>query len=262
MENFTLDNKGVSKITFSEEVDLSVSGLGEKFKTLDQLVRLESGYVSINTDSLPELNKPAMMTMSGLDFAKGSLPVILRNGVVADDTVVSDLKYKSGVLTFSVTGFSEYVVRPTIKLDQTDFTTDELKATVSGFVDDLQALGTIKINGETEDLTIDRKGFFQYEVTLKENTTNKIIVTFTSSNGAVDQKSLTINQQGKKVEATSPVGKIVQNKFFYPVIFTIAGVFLLGIVLIVLNRKKKKPSVAPVSPETKTEPESEAQETT
>ncbi len=105
LSNFVLDYPVKNTIEFVEPVDVSDTS---KLASLDQYVEMTAvGKVKIDSDAMPGLNKKAKITMSGLQFAQ--TPTILRDGGDSSN-YVTDISYmkETGVLKFSVTGFSTY----------------------------------------------------------------------------------------------------------------------------------------------------------
>lgn len=103
VENFTLDIPGKNKVVFNEPVDLSADDI---FDRINDGVNIdETGKVEIDSELLPELNKPASITMSGIDLES---PEIIKDR--EEEANVSNLNYDrdSQILTFDVEGFSTY----------------------------------------------------------------------------------------------------------------------------------------------------------
>lgn len=100
-----LDNGVNVAVNFSSGVDLTGSTL-----EFSAHVSMATGYVSIDSAGMPELNAPATIRFEGLNSQ--TTPVIYRDGNVCPSSVCSGVSYNSntGVLTFTVTGFSTYYV--------------------------------------------------------------------------------------------------------------------------------------------------------
>lgn len=120
--NFTLNSKNGNKVVFKESVDLSGVNLNEMLA--NSVLISNNSVVEIKSENIPQLNKPATITMTGLTFSQ--TPKILRNGGDSSE-YVSNINYNSetGILTFDVTGFSKYeAVEDTNNTNQTKSTSN------------------------------------------------------------------------------------------------------------------------------------------
>jgi hypothetical protein len=104
--DFTVDVVGRNKITFKEVLDLSSSTATSIISKLDTYIKADkTGVVEVDSKSAPFLNKKATITMVNLTFP--ITPKILVNGK-EDATVVSNIKYLNGTLTFDVAHFTKF----------------------------------------------------------------------------------------------------------------------------------------------------------
>jgi hypothetical protein len=98
-------------INFTENVNLSGGA------DLNQHITISDNLASVDSDNLPQLNKPAIVTLYNLNFQD---PVILSDGeVCADCSLISN----NGNISFSVSHFSNYSVAGNSELaiwDNTD----------------------------------------------------------------------------------------------------------------------------------------------
>jgi hypothetical protein len=106
--NLTL-SKSAGKIVFDGYTDLS-SGVD-----LSANIRISPRSIYINSAAAPMLNKPATLTLNDIPFGN---VVIWRDGAVCNDCSVISLS--NNKLVFSVTGFSDYTITSTSKLETYD----------------------------------------------------------------------------------------------------------------------------------------------
>lgn len=173
-----------STIEFKAAVDLSSTDTRDKFKNLGIFVRAnQTGVVSIDSTNLPALNKPATITMKSLPFVK--TPRVLVNGKV-DSSVVSNIKFSNGTLTFDVTHFSTFTAAPTVGIVEPadKLETKETPLTLRGTVSDRTASVSAKVNGRSlgKLQLATASGEFKKSVDLEQGV-NKIVVSALSANG-------------------------------------------------------------------------------
>ncbi|MCF7866739.1 DUF2341 domain-containing protein [Candidatus Woesearchaeota archaeon] len=95
--NFKIHKSGIGKIIFQENVDLSQGG------DLNNLIQIQNNKITINTNSFPQLNKSATLTLYDLNLQN---PIILRDGIACDDCTINT--YASNNLEFAVPHFTSY----------------------------------------------------------------------------------------------------------------------------------------------------------
>lgn len=184
VKNLTLATKKAT-IKFKEAVNLSSTSVRDKFKKLDQYVKLvETGVVGLNSKSLPVLNKKATVKMKGLPWLEQ--PRILVDGK-EDPKVVSKVSYSKGELTFDVTHFSTFKAAPSVKINEpaNNFTSDKKQVTLKGTVSDPTASVSAKLNNKSlGKLKVSTtSGEFTATLNLVEGV-NKLVVNALSKNGA------------------------------------------------------------------------------
>ncbi len=97
VDDLVLDIPTNGKIDFSgQSVDVSNANL-------DAYVQISYNLISVDSSNLPELNKPATLTLYGLSFGN---PVVLKDGSECSDCNV--ISYSNGDLTFTVQHFTNY----------------------------------------------------------------------------------------------------------------------------------------------------------
>lgn len=189
VDNLVLDAKTAS-IKYSQSVDLSSTETKDKFKELDKYVKIEQvGKVAVDSTNLPVLNKKATITMKSLGYVK--TPKILVDGK-EDKSVVSNIKYKDGVLTFDVTHFSTFTAAPTVGINEpaNNFETNNKTVTLKGTVSDPTASVSAKLNNKNlGKLKIATSGAFQKDIDLEEGL-NKIVVSALGANLATASASV------------------------------------------------------------------------
>jgi hypothetical protein len=110
--NLTLSQSGKGKIRFSEDVNLA------GVYNIESYVTIRQNSIVINSEALPQLNKPARLTFENIiltDF------VILKDGRKCNECEI--ISNSGGTLVISVAGFSNYTVASSTSLfiyDDTD----------------------------------------------------------------------------------------------------------------------------------------------
>jgi len=177
VSGFIIHKPDLAKIEFKEKVDLSSTTTINKLETLDQYVFIEiPGEVSLASDLIPELNKPATVTLEGLNFvqlSQGYTPMIMKDDQDAGTSVSNISLINGDKISFDVSSFSSYAVRPTFEFEENEIETDQTTYTLNGKIDDLDSQISIYVNDESQNLIIDinDKGEFEIpiELTEKEN---------------------------------------------------------------------------------------------
>jgi len=199
IKNFTLHIPDFAKIVFTQSVDLSSKEAIGRLKGLDQYVFLDQkGEVAIASDLMPELNKPATITLYGLNFESlgtGYSPVILKDDNEANSSEVTNVTLTgANTITFDVKGFSAYAVRPTLTFEETELETDQEEFTLEGKIDDLDSEFTVFLNDKRQDsdVTINDDGTFSLTLKLKKGE-NTVQVSATGASEQTFAEIVTIN---------------------------------------------------------------------
>lgn len=109
VSGFELGKTGLGKIKFKDDVTLSRdSGQID----IDSNVTINQKSVHIESNSIPELNKPATITLYNVTEEN---PRILKDGKVCEAPQCVIESYSGGVLVFTVKGFSTYTIEETPK---------------------------------------------------------------------------------------------------------------------------------------------------
>ena len=116
--NFILEKLNYGKINFSESVSLS------SIRDIDAYVSISHNRIEINPTALPELNKPATLTLYSLTFSN---PRILEDGEVCSSSICTKISYSNGNLVFNVTQFSVYSAEETPAPPPTNISTPMIK---------------------------------------------------------------------------------------------------------------------------------------
>jgi hypothetical protein len=186
VKNLTLDTKK-STIKFNEVVNLSSAATKNKFKKLHEYVMMnQTAVVGLDSAALKVLNKKASVTMKELPWV--SQPRVLVDGK-EDKSVVSNIKYSDGKLTFDVKHFSTLKAAPSITVKEpiNNFEANDRQIKLKGVVSDSTASVSAKLNnkdlGKLKVAT--SSGEFLVTLNLIEGF-NEIIVKAVSSNGTDD----------------------------------------------------------------------------
>lgn len=242
VDDLTLDTKK-HKVKFKETVDLSATDTKNKFKELEKYVITDQiGKLTVDSGSLPVLNKTATITMKGLNFVK--TPKVLVDGK-EDKTVVSNIQYKDGVLSFDVTHFSTFTAAPTVGINEPadKFENRQKEITLKGSVSDPTASVSAKLNnrdlGKLKVAT--DTGKFEKLVDLDEGA-NKLVVSALAANGATAVATVS----GNLVKAV--------NSLTAPLSILLAALAFLGIAaalwaarMLWRSKKGSKPPTPPIS---------------
>lgn len=105
--NVELGINNVGKIKFNAPVTLTRENA---VIDVDTNVIIEQDKVEIKSSIIPELNKPATITLYNIDEKN---PRILRDGVVCSEPQCKIESFSNGTLVFTVSGFSLYTVEET-----------------------------------------------------------------------------------------------------------------------------------------------------
>src|SRR3989338_525113 len=100
--NFTIESTSYGKLLFLENVDLSGS------LDFGQYINLSFNRIEIDSNSLPALNKSALLSFYGLTFNN---PQILINGELCPATQCVEISFSGGILVFNVTHFTRFASR-------------------------------------------------------------------------------------------------------------------------------------------------------
>jgi hypothetical protein len=176
--------RSYGKINFSENINLFSAGAGD----LDAYINISQNYISVDSATIPELNKSATLTLYNLAFTN---PRVLKDGAVCPDSICTMLSYSGGNFTFTVTRFSTYSIEETpltstlisIVPGSTTFTPTDAQFQ-QGYEVSLQKNQMIQFSFKNENHTI----------TLNNITNNTAIITV-SSNPIIF--NLTINETKK-----------------------------------------------------------------
>ena len=99
VENLFFKKKGFGEIRFIGVINLS------DIENLDKHLFIGKNFIRIDSDYLPQLDRPAILTFEGLRFQN---PVIIRNGQICPEEECKIISYNDGNLIFNVTHFSNY----------------------------------------------------------------------------------------------------------------------------------------------------------
>ncbi len=202
IQNLVIDEPTIGRINFTETVNLSVGA------DINQHVIIGNNLISIDSSSIPQLNKKAILTIYGLPF---EYPIVLKDGEFCSDCTI--LSY-NGDLRFSVTGFSSYSASPNSELtvgDTSDNVTRFINNTIFINAEYNNITSGTPITGGTCNVTIDSTVYTMYYRTgtqrYEYNTTiDSVGVTpYTVSCSALNFEPLTANDHIDINAPDSPV---------------------------------------------------------
>jgi hypothetical protein len=237
VKNLTLDTKK-STIKFKGTVNLSAAATKNKFKKLHEYVKMnQTAVVGLNSGALKALNKKASVTMKELPWV--STPRVLVDGK-EDKSVVSNIEFSEGTLTFDVKHFSTLKAAPSIKVIKPvdDFEVSEKQIKLKGIVSDSTASVSAKLNdkdlGKLKVAT--SSGEIEATLDLVEGY-NELIIKALSANGT--KASVVISGVFKE-----------SNLYLYIVIGILALVAVGTMVFSFVKLRKGKKSSSPQKPKT------------
>lgn len=193
---FYIEKKGVAKILFTEKVDLSDENLN-KLKELDKYVTITPGYVKIDVENLPFLNKNTLVTFYSIDSTFISADYVEKNNLAASSDDVSEVNYNSTTkeVTFKTTGFNDsYSVVPRLDVLNENGSVKEKAFKLDGKVVDTKATITVYLNGTALEVSpqINSDGTFSIDLELSPGQ-NNIRVTAKSISGVESTEQIQIN---------------------------------------------------------------------
>ncbi len=218
IENFTLEVPGKVKIVFSEKIDFSSDDTISRLRELDKYAVLDQlGTVSIKSDLMPELDKPAKITFFDLKYiplGNDYTPLILTDSVI-NTTAVKNISLRGDKIEFEVTGFSTYSLSPQLKFTDIPEEVEESELQLTGKIDDLDANIIVYLNGQLLDqnISINDKGEFTINLNF-EDKENEIKIITTGISGEQTTQTFKITYTGsQKSEETPTQGNNVSQTF-------------------------------------------------
>lgn len=237
VKNLTLDTKK-STIKFKEVVNLSSAVTKNKFKKLHEYVKMnQDAVVGLDSGALKVLNKKASVTMKGLAWV--STPRVLVDGK-EDKSVVSNIKYSDGTLTFDVKHFSTLKAAPSIKVIEPveDFEVSDKQIKLKGVVSDSTASVSAKLNDKDLGKLKVATSSGEFEATLDLVAGyNEIIIKALSTNGT--KVSVTISGVFQE-----------SNLYLYITIVILALVAVVTMVFSFVKLRKSKATSSTKKPKT------------
>ncbi len=187
IENFTLEIPDKIKVIFKEKIDLSSDDTISRLNELDKYVVMNQlGLITIKSDLMPELDKPAKITFFDINYVplgKDYLPTILTDSKL-NTTTVKNITLRGNKIEFEVTGFSTYSLKPQMTIEEVPNTTEQDTIQIKGEIDDLDASIIVYLNGQllNQDITISNEGKFNINLNLDKQE-NKIKILATGISG-------------------------------------------------------------------------------
>ena len=102
VNNLELGKQGTGKIRWTGTVDLERE---DTALDLDSHITIQRGKITVNSNTLPELNKPATITLYNITLKN---PAFLKDGAIC--TGCQLVSYSNNTLVFTVPGFSTYEI--------------------------------------------------------------------------------------------------------------------------------------------------------
>lgn len=104
--NLTVEDPGVGKIKFTQQIDLSAGA------DLDAHITIAPRTITVDSAALTTLNTTAVLTFYNLNDIQ--YPIVYRDGVVCPECSISS--FSAGTLNVNVLHFSSYTIGPNSKL--------------------------------------------------------------------------------------------------------------------------------------------------
>lgn len=254
---FTLDNPGVNKIVFQENINLGNVDALDRISLMSDNVDLETvGKIKFDTDLVPAFaDKKAKLSMSKLRLV--SLPSsnstsvtakILRNGSAFAPASIS---YTGEVLTFDIDKFSTYTLAPQaeIQIEGADLTSDTAKRYTAKsdkiklkvFADNLDSQISLSNGGVPVDFPekAGASGLAEQEITLTA-AESRFRLELKLANGEKYSEFFTVTLEESK-SAPNDVSRV-----FGVAMFTVMIIGGLGLGVFYYIRKKKAKPERPI----------------
>ena len=111
LSNIIFEDTRYGRILFNQTINLTDDAdSGDGVINLDDYINFSFNRIEINTEYMPNLNKSANLSISGLSYTN---PRIAMNGQVCPSSICTKQSYSGGTLIFSVTHFTSYSAEET-----------------------------------------------------------------------------------------------------------------------------------------------------
>lgn len=251
MEQFTLEIKNRSKIMFQENIDLSKEETINKLNKLSNYVFMDViGEVTIASDLIPELDKPARVYFYDLNFVRvgdSYTPLIVKDDQETND--ITNIKLvDNDEIQFDVEGFSTYSVRPTLYFEQDEIQTKDFTYVLTGQVDDLDSTLAVYLNEERyefeDPISVNEDGSFEIPINLEDGE-NIIQIIATGVSEQTNAKTLTIVRTDEEaVEEPIDESDGINVLFIVLAIIVLAGAVGGGYWYYNKSKKNSKPKIS------------------
>ncbi len=226
VSNFIIDILGNGRIEFLEDLDLSSEDTRLNLEILNEFLEITTGRLSLNTESLEELNKEARIYFYNLDLVPtADFSIYTDNQISSVESISYD--EESRTLSFNVDGFSTYAIGPGLTVtEQEDTSTTEDHYTIMGSVIDLDSSLEIIHNDTTieESIEISEDGTFSVTIILG-TLVNTFTVKATSVGGITEEISFEVTK--------SPGNSLLGIEFDNPLLLAMAIIiFILFVVTV------------------------------
>ncbi|MCK4552811.1 hypothetical protein KAT80_01260 [Candidatus Pacearchaeota archaeon] len=178
LSNIILEHTTYGKILFLENINMTDDyNSSDGILDLDSYTNITLNNIGLNSNTLPNFNKPATIWMYNLAFSN---PRILKDDVICPSSICTLKSYSGGTLEFNVTGFGIYSV------EETPVTETET-ITVGG------GGGSTRIEAEKKDFSVDRESI---KISLKQGETKKETIKIKN----IGKETIKINLENPKLE--------------------------------------------------------------
>ena len=123
LSGIILENTNYGKIFFSGAINVTNDSVLDNGLDLDLHTEISDNSIEINSTALPNFNTSARIYLYNLSFTN---PRVLRDGVVCESSVCTEINYSGGTFVFSVSEFSTY------SAEETPSESEETPASSSG----------------------------------------------------------------------------------------------------------------------------------
>lgn len=184
-KNLVIEDALFGMIQFGDEIDLSGEGIAQKFAELSKYIRIEKGKVYVDSKNLPQLNKAARVSIYNQNLVPDQFSIYKDDTELDPDEIGLDYATSDKIVSFNVTGFSTYSVKPHLTVETPEsIDTKTTEYPIRGVVGDLDSQITINLSDEEGKYTIRPKddGSFEHIFKLTEGQ-NEVVILVKFSNG-------------------------------------------------------------------------------
>ncbi len=246
IKGFVLESEEIgNKIEWLEPLDFSGEGLGEKFKNLDQYVNLDhGGLVEIDSNNLPIFNKKAKVTLTqlNLNVTEGRMPILLKDGALPKEGEISNVSYANNSLSFVVSSFSKYTIKPTLSVTPCEFNQADV-CLLKGSVDDYNSIVTLRVETSKnyfsdENIHLNLDGSFEKQIVGRAGEDSKVDIIVKGVSGELERSTLVIKDKNTSQAAKEKNKFLVISGIVIWIVLSLMAIFFVNLRRYHINLKR------------------------